>query len=260
MKLLFITTDDPFHLPVFFQKVFSARAKDIIGIVIVDPIYKGHTIFTQALKTVRVFGLSSFLREVQYYGYYKLLNVVSNFMTLRRFYSVAKVAKFYSCPTYQTEDVNSCDFIHFTKTLAPDLIISISPPQIMKEELTSIPTMGCINLHGSVLPKYRGVLPSFWMLANNEKEAGVTVHYINQGIDDGDIILQHTFAIEPSDTLHSLIARSKEIGAHLLLQSLNHIATNSVSRTPNIKANGTYFSFPSKEAYKRFRKNGRRIR
>ncbi len=260
MRILFITTDEPFHLPIFFQKIFSFRGRNIIGLAIVKPVYKNQTIFSQAYKTINTFGVINFVREAIIYVFYKLLDFISYVVKLNRCYSVKRVAKNYSCPVFHVGDLNSPHFIHIAENLAPDIIVTISPPQKLKEQLTNIPSLGCINVHGSMLPKYRGVLPSFWMLASNEKKAGVTVHYINQGIDDGDIILQREFDIEESDTMHSLIYRSKSIGADLTLEALTQIEENTVVRKPNIKNDGHYFSFPTRKAFRQFKKNGRKIR
>ena len=88
----------------------------------------------------------------------------------------------------------------------------------------------------------------------------LTVHYISKGIDEGDIILQREFEIEPEDTLHSLIGRAKRVGAELLLEALEQLEDGTAPRRPNPGDEGSYFSFPTREDVRRFSARGRRVR
>jgi methionyl-tRNA formyltransferase len=260
MRVFYITTEEPFHLPVFFDTIFRARRSEIVGVAIVRALYKGQTWFSQSKRFIRAFGLKTFLQEALLFALFRALDSISKVMRLSRFYSVKSAAQHYALPVFEPEDINAPSFLTTVRELAPDVIVSVSNPQIFRDELISIPSWGCINNHGSLLPKYRGVLPSFWMLANDEKKAGVTVHYLNEGIDDGMIIIQKEFDILPDDTLHTLITRSKRLGAEALLEALDQIAANQVSARPNRIEEGSYYSWPTREAVERFRKLGRRFR
>ncbi|MFB6273248.1 MAG: methionyl-tRNA formyltransferase, partial [Salinibacter sp.] len=142
-----------------------------------------------------------------------------------------------------------------------DLVVSIACPQIVREDLLTCPPEGVVNIHGALLPKYRGKLPSFWVLANGEEKTGVTVHYMNEDLDDGPIIVQKEVPIRPDDTLHSLVLRSKvQYGASALAEAVRQIANGTVETEDNPEEDATYFSFPDGEAIRRFRTRGRKIR
>lgn len=260
MRIVFVTAEEPSFLPVFFERVVCARRDDIVGMVVVSPIYKNATWVSQALRFIRAFGIREFLVESFFFGYYKILDAVSRFTHLGRFYSVKRLAQFHRIPLYQPHDVNAPAFLDTLRTLSPDLVISVSPPQVFGERLIELPALGCINAHSSLLPKYRGILPTFWVLANGEQETGVTVHHISKRIDEGDIILREKVAITREETLHSLIRKCKEVGANLVLKAIRQFEEGSISPLPNRIEEGTYFPFPTKEDVRRFRARGRRMR
>lgn len=260
MRVLFITTEEPSFLPLFFQKVVAERRDDIVGIVVVSPLYKGATWISQARRFIRAFGIKEFFIEGVFFAYYKALDRVSRFVRLGRFYSVKSVAQSYQISVYEPADVNAPAFLDTLRDLSPDLIISVSTPQIFRDDLIELPAYGCINVHSSLLPNYRGILPTFWVLANGEQETGVTVHYISKDIDEGDIILQEKVPIAPEETLHSLIGKCKAVGADLVLEAIEQFENGSISPTPNRVEEGSYFSFPTREAVKEFRVRGRKMR
>jgi len=119
--------------------------------------------------------------------------------------------------------------------------------------------MGCINIHNAPLPKYRGMLPNFWQMYHDERAIGITIHEINPKIDEGRIILQKHVAIRPNETLDSLIKRTKRIGAHFMIEAINMIKAGSVTYLENDPEKGSYFSFPTREDVKEFKRRGKRI-
>lgn len=260
MRVFFITPEEPFHLPVFFDTVFKSSNLEFAGIAIVRPLYKGQSWFSQSKRFIKAFGLAIFLREALMFAMYRALDFISQLIRLQKFYSVRSAALYHNCPIFEPEDINAPSFLATLREVAPDIIVSVSNPQIFRDEIMSIPRWGCINNHGALLPKYRGVLPSFWMLVNEEKKGGVTVHYLSKEIDEGMIIVQKEFDILPDDTLHTLITRSKRLGAEALLEALDQIAANNVSPMPNRVEDGSYYSWPTREAVQKFKKLGRRFR
>ena len=163
-------------------------------------------------------------------------------------------------PILRPASVNAPDFVaHVRDTLRPDLIVSVAASQIFKEPLLALPSRGCINIHGALLPRYRGMLPSFWTLFNGEREGGVTVHYMSAGIDDGSIIAQRRFPIHDHDTVETLIGRSKALGAEVLSEVLREIKRGAVATAPNNAAEGTYYSFPTRTDVLNLKARGRAI-
>ncbi|MDB4851845.1 formyltransferase family protein, partial [Flavobacteriaceae bacterium] len=117
---------------------------------------------------------------------------------------------------------------------------------------------GCINLHTALLPKYRGLMPTFWVMKNNEKYTGVSVFFVDEGIDSGPIIVQEKLEIGNS-TQKSLIIKTKRIGMQLILKSIDLISNNKVAIIPNDASKKTYYSFPTRKDVLEFRKNGKKF-
>jgi methionyl-tRNA formyltransferase len=139
-------------------------------------------------------------------------------------------------------------------------VISVSCPQIFGKELLRLPPLGCINVHSAVLPNYRGVLPTFWALANGESSTGVTVHYMTPGIDGGEIIDQRIIPIGADETLRSLMVRCKVAAADAILETVSRLEDGSISTSPNPPDEGSYYSFPQREDVLQFKAQGRRLR
>lgn len=122
----------------------------------------------------------------------------------------------------------------------PDLIITCAYGQIIPEELINLPRLGCINVHASLLPKYRGGAPIHWAKINGEKKTGVTIMYMDKNMDSGDIISQEELVINNEDTTESLFDKLSILGANLLIETLPSILENNNNR---IKQDETLVSY-----------------
>lgn len=142
------------------------------------------------------------------------------------------------------EDVNSEEFTEYVQKLDLDLIISMSFNQIFKNEIISMPKLGSINCHAGKLPFYRGRSILNWALINDEKEFGITVHYIDEGIDTGDIILQRVFEINDFDSYSSLLKKANSECGALVYESIDLILKGNVHRVSqkSIHPHGSYFT------------------
>jgi methionyl-tRNA formyltransferase len=126
--------------------------------------------------------------------------------------------------------INSERVIEEIIKMAPDLIIVVYYDQILGKEIIDIPPMGCINLHLALAEEYRGCYPTTWALINGEKMTGVTLHYIDEGIDTGDIIAQYRIPIYPSDTGKDLYDRCTRGGTFLFENALQSILDGTNER------------------------------
>lgn len=259
MRIAIVTQDELFYLPKFLKRILQARNKDIVAIIILKPF--NETIWGNIRRAYNLYGLWDFLIYGFRFVMYKVMSAISRIWPIRGPWSVADVARRYGVPVYRPKDINAPSFLAVLyQHIQPDIIISVAASQIFKKEILSLPRYGCINIHTAPLPRYRGMLPTFWVLLNGEKETAVTVHYMTDRLDDGDIIRQEPVAISPDDTLDSLIRKTKQIGAEVLLQALEDIECGTVIRRPNDASQATYFSFPTREDARRFRAQGRRFR
>ena len=118
---------------------------------------------------------------------------------------------------------NNEDFIGEIKSLNPDVICVVAYGKILPKELLDIPKMGCINVHGSLLPKYRGAAPIQWSVLNGDKETGITTMYMDVGMDTGDMILKEKVKIGEDETTGELWDKLRKVGAKLLVETLEKI-------------------------------------
>ena len=127
-------------------------------------------------------------------------------------------------PVYQPKTLKkNTEMIETIKMLKPDVICVVAYGKILPKEILEIPKYGCINVHGSLLPKYRGAAPIQWAVINGEKTTGVTTMYMNEGMDTGDMILKQEVEIGEDETTGELWERLEKIGAELLVKTLREI-------------------------------------
>ncbi len=140
----------------------------------------------------------------------------------------------------QPERVKDPEFIEALKNLRPDIIIVVAYGQILPEEIIKLPGLGCINVHASLLPKYRGAAPINWCIINGEKKTGVTTMYMDRGMDTGDILMQRETEIKDDETAGQLHDRLALLGAELLIETLGGIERGSVARKAQDHSEATY--------------------
>ena len=134
-------------------------------------------------------------------------------------------------PIYQPLKVrNNEEFIEEIKSLNPDVICVVAYGKILPKEILDIPRLGCINVHGSLLPKYRGAAPIQWAVINGEKQTGITTMYMDIGMDTGDMILKETVDIGEDETTGELWDRLSKIGGRLLVDTLKQIEEGKAPR------------------------------
>ena len=167
-----------------------------------------------------------------------------------------KVLRKHSIPIIKIDDsINSKSSLNI-KRYKPDLLISILGNQIFKEDLINLAPKGCINLHTALLPKYRGLMPTFWVLKNGEKETGVSVFFVDSEIDNGPIIIQKKILIG-NKTHKDLIVETKKIGMEAIAKSIDYIFYDNLNMIENKKSESSYYSFPKKRDIVDFKRKGK---
>jgi methionyl-tRNA formyltransferase len=146
--------------------------------------------------------------------------------------AVKEAARALGLQVYQPESIKSAEASDFLRKIAPDAIVIIAYGQIIPARLISLPRYGWINLHGSLLPKYRGAAPIAWAIANAETTTGLTTMKIDAGMDTGPILLQETIEIRPDETAPELSARMAKAGAPLILESLRGVEAGTITPLP----------------------------
>lgn len=253
MKIVLITQDEPFFLAENLKYLFNnlPAFANVVGCVVndVSPFGKKESFLKKSYKTFKIFGLSFFI----YYAF-KFLYVKTASRT-----SVKKILVQNNVRIIKLQkQINHKDSVKKIKKLKPDLLISILGNQIFKKQIYNLAPKGCINLHTALLPKYRGLMPTFWVLLNEEKFTGVSVFYVNEGIDSGPIIIQEKIKIGNMSQL-DLIKRTKKIGMKCIIKSIKKINNGKIQLIKNDASNSTYFSFPTKADVIEFKRKGKKF-
>ncbi len=157
------------------------------------------------------------------------------------FESVAQLAASRNIPVYAPEDINHPLWVKKIRELEPDILFSFYYRHLVQSPILDTPPKGCLNLHGSLLPRYRGRVPINWVLVNGEKETGVTLHYMTPRPDDGDIVCRKRIPISQDDTARSLHEKAAAATSKMLDEILPRISDGTAPRAPQDHAAATYF-------------------
>lgn len=150
-------------------------------------------------------------------------------------------------PVYQPRTLRDEAVQADIRALAPELIVVVAYGRILPPEVLEVPPLGCINLHVSLLPKYRGAAPVQWAVINGDAETGVSIMYLDEGLDTGDILTVAPVAIGPEETSGELFDRVTAVGARVLCETLPRIAAGTLTPTPQDHAAATMAPMLTKE-------------
>jgi len=157
------------------------------------------------------------------------------------FDSVAELASRHGIPVFAPDDINHPLWVEKIRMMSPDILFSFYYRGLLGQAILDIPKAGCLNLHGSLLPKYRGRVPVNWVLVNGERETGVTLHYMTPRSDDGDIVSQHAVTIDAQDTAVSLNKKLVVAARTMLDECLPRLKAGTVLRQPQNHHAASYF-------------------
>ncbi len=247
MKIYILTMDDPIKTNDFIKSIVDSKKDDIVGLAVT----KGNrlTISKKKSKLLYLFSLLLIMGPINFtkniiitlVHKFKILLSKINLLTDPTLIGYANKNNIES---RYVSNPNDEKFIEYLKKINPDLIINQSQC-IIKKEILSIPKKGVINRHNAILPRNRGRLTPFWVLFNGDKETGVSIHFLNEKIDDGDIIVQKTFNIQETDDFNSVVTKNYKIAKLAIIEALEIIENGKVSAQKNDKRKSTYNTIPS---------------
>lgn len=253
MRIVIITQDDPFYLPDNLDYLLGnlPEGAQVVGCVVskVSPFGKKESFLAKARRTFRIFGAGFFLR----YSFEFLVSRLPGREGVRDVlhkHNVNEIAV--------TGSLNSEASLATLRELAPDLLVSIAGNEIFRKPLIELAPQGCLNLHTALLPKYRGLMPSFWVLRHGEAETGVSVFYVDEGIDSGPILVQERIQIG-NMTQRDLIRETKALGMRAIIKAIEKIRDGDTTTMPNDAEQSTYFTFPTREDVREFKRAGARF-
>lgn len=263
MRIFIITMDDPVQTKQFIKKIIDERKEDILGVAI----SKGDRLTLRKGKSKNEYLISLFLIMGPWY-FMKNTSISLIHKFRKQLHKIGfgidpgilGYAAKNGIPVFKIKTPNSKKFREQLAKLHPDIIINQSQ-NIIKKELLQIPRIGVLNRHNALLPRNRGRLTPFWVLYKGEKDTGVSIHFVEEGLDSGDIIVQEKYPVTKKDTFNSLVKKNYEIAPVAMLKAINLLEKDFRDYIKNDDSNATYNSTPSlKEAWEYRKKRLFRIK
>jgi len=249
MRVLFVTQDDPFFVIQFFDVFLAEYPRDefeLLGVTIAPAFHESR--------------LATAKRMLRFYGVVDFARVATRFVRARaRRRSIAALAEREQVPLVATESVNDPSYVDRIRELAPDVIVSVAAPEIFKERVLTAARIGCLNVHSGRLPKYRGMMPTFWQMLAGEQNATITVHEMVPRLDAGAVLGRVDFPLLDEDSLDRVMTETKREGARLMLEILRQVRAGEAKGEPLDMRDASYFSFPSRADVAEFRARGHRL-
>jgi len=253
MRVVLLTQDEPLFLAPSIDYLLSRKPAgiEVVGCVVFDPSPLGKKVgmVHRARELLRVFGAAYFVRYAARFAAARM-RPSRHLSTILRKFGVRELRL--------EENVNAPTSIEAIGAMKPDLLVSVAGNQIFRLALLELAPKGCLNVHSALLPKYRGLMPTFWALKNGEKETGVSVFLVDQGIDSGPIVVQKRVPIA-TDRLEDLIRETKVVGMDAVWEAVEKVRRGGMKLVPNPDADKSYFSFPTRDDVRAFRAAGKRL-
>jgi len=263
MRIAITTREDVFYLPRVFKFILNKYYNEVLFVLFRTRSIKIDGIIDRNSITGNILDFCDFYEDASYYNVFisKLIKKVyttTNILNLNLLPSITKELNKKSISSYCVNSYNDNAVLELLKREKIDILLSIFTPQLLKEDILSIPNIACINLHDALLPQYRGLRASFWELYNNESQAGLTVHVMNKFFDDGDILKQKKIKID-TNSMHKLNLIKSRIAGELIFNAIEDIKLNGIVGKTNNKKEGSYFPPPNKYDYLLYKKKGLKI-
>jgi methionyl-tRNA formyltransferase len=257
MRVEILTHDDPIYTLPFFEEFFSHYRQELDTFRIYCCRAMGKRRRGQLLKELFfLYGPTGFLNLCARWLGARISGTLPRTSSSQHFYSFPQLCKAFGIHYESIGTPNDPDFVKGLKERAPDLILSVACPYILKPSVLCVPRLGCLNIHNAPLPRYKGMMPTFWQLYHGESSVGCTIHYMVPKLDAGPAVMQSSLKIEAGESLHQLMIRSKRYGAHCMAEVLRKIKTGGFEPEVLDDSKGSYFTFPTIAEMREFHRRG----
>lgn len=259
LRVFIITQEEPFFIPKMIGHLLKETEKndsiEIVGATILKPHRKNKNMFHWIRERTKIYSLFELgIVGTAFLG----AKINSAIFPKKSTHSVRKRFKEKGIKVFETKDINSEIFVSTIKDLDTDVIVSISCPQIFSDELLNSVNKICVNTHGTLLPRHRGVFGTWWTLFSGDREGGSTIHTMVDKLDAGKIIWQKSFPLQKSNTQYSLAYKTKRDMAKGLIEVLTDIQNDSLNIIQPDHVT-TYNRAPDKKLGKIFYKKGYKV-
>src|SRR3954464_14103323 len=219
MKIEFLTQEDSLYLLPFFEEFLRHYGGEFEITRISCCRAMGKRSRLQLLQELKwLYGVTGLGKLLLQAAKAKVFSLLPKNRSSQSFYSIAQLAHAYGISYEHVDNPNKPEFTDALQQRSTDLLISVACPYILKEKLLGIPPRGCINIHHAPLPRYKGMMPTFWQLYHGEKTVGLTIHTMLAKVDEGGVLFQDQQPVLPDESLDCLIRRSKKRGAHCMAE------------------------------------------
>jgi len=258
MKRVFIITQsDPFYIPKMIKVLAENQLNNyrLVGFTLLKPSRKNKSNYDWFKERFDIYNL----KELFLVGFaFFYVKVPFLFFKKKLPYCSLRILKKHNIPHIETKDINSDYYIDKLKKLDIDIIISISSPQLFKQELIDVSKDCCLNAHGTLLPRHKGVFGSWWTLFQDDIIGGSSIHKLVLKLDSGEIIWQKSFKINSQETQYSIAYKTKRDMAFGFVEIFkNYNKMEKINQTANIVS--SYHKAPSIEMGKLFHEKGKKI-
>lgn len=257
MRIFIITMDDPVQTKDFIAKIIDARQDNIIGLAVTNgdrlTLSKGKSKYEYLISLLLIMGLYHFMLNSAITVLHKIRKKL-HAIGLAKDPTIAGYAQKKGIPVHRINTANNTKFQEILRDVKPDVIINQSQ-SIIKRDLLDIPSIGVLNRHNALLPKNRGRLTPFWVCFRGETETGVSIHFVDEGIDSGEIIVQEKYQVTRRDTFNSLVKKNYQIAPKAMIKALNLIEAGHQDFIPNNDADATYNTTPTLAEAWQYRKD-----
>jgi folate-dependent phosphoribosylglycinamide formyltransferase PurN len=258
LDVVLLCDDEPFEIPGAVERIVESLPEWRFTVVSLP----GHAAFsgagTNISRYVGLYGVAGFFVRGIQMVILKALAAVG--APTSRPHSLRQAASRARAAYARIDRINSKEGRDALAGMHPDVVVSIACPQILSPRTLAIPSICSLNLHSALLPNNRGMLPTFWSLFSDPPKAGVTLHFMDAGLDSGEILLRREIPVSREGTsLHSLIREAKSVGAGMVVEGLLIISRGGFSTIPNPPDAGSRNGFPSRRDVAVFRRKGGRI-
>lgn len=253
MRIYIITMDDPIQTNAFIKRIIDERRDDIAGLAVPQgdrmTLSSGKSKYVYLLSLFLIMGPYHFFRNAFIAVRHKARKTLAG-LSLVSDPAIGAYARAKGIDYRQIKSPNNKEFRDYLESLNVDVIINQSQ-SFLKKELLEIPRIGVLNRHNALLPKNRGRLSPFWVLYKQEKETGVSIHFVEEALDSGDIVIQKSIPVLRKDTFNTLVKRSYALASQAIIEALDKLDKGVDELLPNDDSLATYNSTPSlKEAWK----------
>lgn len=243
--------DDPIQTYRFIKEIIDAKENQIVGLAIPKgdrlTISKGKSKITYVFSLLLIMGFWNFFKTSFKTVVFKIKKKLFE-IGVSKDPSIAAYAASKNIPVKIIATPNSKKFRTYLETLDLDIIINQSQ-NIVKKELLNIPKIGVLNRHNALLPKNRGRLTPFWVVYKGDTETGVSIHFVEEGIDSGDIVVQKKYKVKKNDNFNTIVEKNYTIASGAMIEAIELLENGLLDFIPNNDYEATYNTTPTfKEA------------